>query len=303
MIDILERKINAALTYRFFKNSIIKPFQKNSLIHCFYRRLFKKNGLNICYNGWIKRDYNEKLKNILIAIESPEVIRYKNWIDPGMKFYAEISFANFYNLDNYYCCRDLYCNNDNFVHVDLSNVNPVKHHLVSMIYSHYRYLPGHKFRHEVAQAVEKQIDLFGSGTGKYLKRKIDSLWSYRFQVVIENGKYPEYVSEKFFDCLKTKTIPIYWGGDEGIKKMGFDLNGIISFNSLEELKWILSDLVNVEFYESRIQSVEYNFKRLKELRNENKLRNYLQSVLLYYHQTENSYHKLFHKNKLNLAMD
>ena len=57
--------------------------------------------------------------------------------------------------------------------------------------------------------------------------------------MIENGKYPEYVTEKLYDCIKLGTVPIYWGGEEALRKMGFDIQGFIFFDSLEELEEIL----------------------------------------------------------------
>ena len=53
----------------------------------------------------------------------------------------------------------------------------------------------------------------------------------------------------------TGTIPIYWG----CPSIGnfFDTNGIITFNTVEELQEILNNLEGV--YESKIDSVKTNF--------------------------------------------
>jgi hypothetical protein len=57
----------------------------------------------------------------------------------------------------------------------------------------------------------------------------------------------------------TGTIPLYYGcpnvGDF------FDMNGIIIFESIEELHLILNSLT-LELYESKLESVRGNFKRV-----------------------------------------
>jgi hypothetical protein len=253
-----------------------------------YKKLFAYNDVKICYNKWIPADYDPKKSNILIAIESPEVILHNGWIKEDMKFIAEISFANFFKLDNYHCCRTLYSTNDNFVNL-VKNHQFSKKELVSMVYSDKKLLKGHQFRHQMASKFADRIHLFGSGTEKKLKQKSDSLDSYYFQIVIENGKYPEYVSEKFFDCLKTKTIPVYWGGEDAIKKMGFDLNGIIFFDTDSDLENVLNTIVNERSYHEREESLEYNLKRLIEIRNEIKMSFYRNTVQCFYSHTTGSY--------------
>jgi hypothetical protein len=256
------------------------------------QKALRANGYNLCYNKYIRQDYDPRGKNILVAVESPEVIKQNGWLDENMNFVAEISFANFYNLKNYHCCRSLYATNDNFVNFEINNNYDRKNKLTSFIFSEKTRLPGHKLRHDIAQKFKDQVDLFGSGTGKFLQRKTDSLESYMFQIVIENGKFPEYVSEKFFDCVKTKTIPIYFGGDHALEKLGFDHNGWISFDTLDELNTILREKVSESFYYEHLTSLEKNRQILLKIREHN----YLQLVLNVvtgagYMHTEESYHR------------
>jgi hypothetical protein len=72
---------------------------------------------------------------------------------------------------------------------------------------------------------------------------------------MENCKKDYYFTEKLIDCFRTKTIPIYWG----CPSIGtfFDVNGILTFNTVEELKSILLNLTN-EYYYSKIKSIEFN---------------------------------------------
>lgn len=44
-----------------------------------------------------------------------------------------------------------------------------------------------------------------------LDYKLKFLDSYRFNICFENGSYPGYVTEKLFNALQVKTMPIYWG--------------------------------------------------------------------------------------------
>ena len=270
---------------RLIREKILRKNYVDNVIRC-NKRLFRKNGYNICYNKYIPEDYDPNKKNILLAIESPEVVEYEGWLKPYMKFYAEVSFSNYYKLKNYYCCRTLYVGHDGWVDLDLNNAFDNKTELVSMIYSKNNRHSGHKMRHDIADKFGERINLFGSGTGKYLENKIDSLADYMFQIVVENGKYPEYVSEKFFDCIKTRTIPIYRGGEEGLRKMGFDSNGILFFDDLEELNVILKEKVSSEVYKMMLPHAVNNLHRLVELRNESKFNYYLNTVISgYMHST------------------
>jgi len=280
-----------------------------------YQDLFRNNGFNVCYNNSIREDYDSKKKNILIAIESPAIIEYHKWLDPKMEFIAEISFANFYNLKNYYCPRELYAGNDFYI-----NLNPSrkykKERLVSLIYSKRQHLEGHKLRHEIANRFQSRIELFGSGiensrekkgisyyypnTNKV--RKIFSLDRYMYQIVIENGKHPEYVSEKFFDCLKTRTIPIYWGGEKAVRTMGFDIEGIFFFDTIEDLEISMEEKVSKSTYNKKIHALEFNLNRLIEIRNNLKLLFFLNTLQInYFHSTESYHNKNY--NALALKFD
>ena len=277
--------------FSYYKKIRQRKSSKQQLFLLF-QKILKRNEYNICYNRSIRKSYNPKKKNILIAIESPEVIRYNGWLDKDMSFVAEISFANFYNLKNFYCCRTLYSTNDNFVDFDLKNEYIQKDRNISFIYSDKTHLPGHQFRHTIAERYGKKIDAFGSGTGIFLKRKIESLERYRYQIVVENGKYPDYVSEKFFDCIKTKTVPIYYGGDQGLETMGFDNRGWISFNTIDELEQIIDTKANEVYYADCLPYMTKNRELLLEIRTNHYLNLALNLVMITgYMHTEDSYHK------------
>lgn len=290
------KKIIDVLKYKFRSTSFLGSNLKFEI----YKRnlkLFENNGIKICYNRYIRQQYDPSKKNVLLAIESPAVIEDRKWLDPNMNFIAEISFANFYKLDNYLCCRDLYVNNDNHINVPIGTLFRAKQGLVSIVCSDKKKLTGHKLRYHIIEKYGDKLEVFGSGFQKY--GDINSAFTdFKFQIAIENGKYPEYVSEKFFDCIKTQTIPIYWGGETAIKKMGFDTRGMFFFDSPDELDDILGQL-NSKLYQKMNKYALTNLSRLIELRNEKKLNQYLNSVMFGYMHTTESFSGNKH-NFLNL---
>jgi thermostable 8-oxoguanine DNA glycosylase len=93
-----------------------------------------------------------------------------------------------------------------------------------------------------------------------IEKKIESLKNYMFSVVVENTKKDYYFTEKLIDCFITGTIPIYWGCPS-IKDF-FDDNGIINFNSVDELEKIIKNIDN-NFYESKKEYIIKNYHLAK----------------------------------------
>lgn len=237
------------------------------------------NDINICRNDRAREDYQESKINVLIATESPAVVEAEDWLDPGMDFHAEFSFGDFYNLEQYYSLRRMHAGRDYWVSLDKSNSYDDKSNLVSTVISEKTQLSGQAMRHRVAEEYGDQVDTYGAGVDNYVEDKSDTLDDYMFQVVIENGKYPEYISEKFFDCIKTNTIPIYWGGEVGVKKMGFDTDGVIFFENIGGLSNILSN-ISEDTYDNLRPSAMDNRSRLIQIRNEIKKQFYLDNIRL-----------------------
>lgn len=135
-----------------------------------------------------------------------------------------------------------------------------KNKLVSIIASNKRITRGHQLRHEAAELISKE-DRFGSAFKK-IDNKIEALKNYKFSISIENELIAGFFTEKIIDCLLTGTVPIYWGCP-GIEEI-FDMNGIIKFESIEELKTILSDEKYLNnFYEDRIDVIKSNSKKAR----------------------------------------
>ncbi len=116
-----------------------------------------------------------------------------------------------------------------------------KNKLVSMIASNKRISVGHRFRHDIANAlaIDKHIDLWGSAY-KPFSSKLEPLKDYHFSVSVMNSKVDNFFTEVLIDNFMVGTIPIFWGcpniGDY------FDINGIITFDTIDELDDILQTL-------------------------------------------------------------
>lgn len=135
-----------------------------------------------------------------------------------------------------------------------------KEKLVSIVASGKNFTPGHSFRLEVLNNVRQLVDTFGRDINP-VDYKLDCLKDYMFSIAIENSKHDYWFTEKLLDCFLTGTIPIYWG----CPSIGnfFDINGIICFDTLEELQNILSS-ITLEMYESKIISIKNNFEIAKK---------------------------------------
>lgn len=62
------------------------------------------------------------------------------------------------------------------------------------------------------------IDIYGGLWEKDNKKVKGEIWNkktglndYMFSIAIENTTQPNYISEKFFDCILTNTVPVYFG--------------------------------------------------------------------------------------------
>lgn len=135
-----------------------------------------------------------------------------------------------------------------------------KNKLLSFISSTKNFTEGHRLRSLVRDTMNPKIDSFGRGHNP-INYKLDALKDYMFSIVIENSKFDYYFTEKIMDCFVTGTIPIYWGcpsiGDF------FDMNGIITFNDINELNEIISN-ISSELYYSKIESIKNNLNKSKD---------------------------------------
>jgi hypothetical protein len=130
---------------------------------------------------------------------------------------------------------------------------------ISMIYSDKRLFTGHKLRHEIANGLTG-VDFYG-GAAKAVRYKEEALLDYRYSIVIENSKTPNYFTEKLVDAMIVGTVPIYWGAPN----IGdfFDVRGMIIIDGPEGIQNIV-DSLNEETYLSKIEYIKNNIELAKK---------------------------------------
>jgi len=133
-----------------------------------------------------------------------------------------------------------------------------KEKLVSIAVSLKRDTDGHAFRHAVVEKYRDKItDVWGFAYREFLPRLVPYK-DYMFMVVIENNTYDHYWSEKLLEPIWTGTVPIYKGCHSFPD--WFDPNGVITFDTMDELGEILDNL-NEDMYYERMDSIRENYNR------------------------------------------
>jgi hypothetical protein len=128
-----------------------------------------------------------------------------------------------------------------------------KSKMISMISSNKMMTEGQRTRLRWVEMLQDQIDIYGRGINE-IALKEEGLCDYMFSVVIENGFYESYFTEKIMDCFATGTIPVYKGSPD-IGKY-FNKDGIIDLS--EEFD------VSEEIYNSKMDAIKDNLERVKQ---------------------------------------
>jgi hypothetical protein len=128
------------------------------------------------------------------------------------------------------------------------------------------------YRHQLARlALDLGVDVFGGAHGTIRtvadpqnpwNTKIDGIRDYMFSIVIENGVYEAYTTEKLTDCFATGTIPIYWGTQE-LPDI-FDSDGVIWLQVGNEREIFQS--LTPELYASKQKAIQNNLEALQQLK-------------------------------------
>lgn len=125
--------------------------------------------------------------------------------------------------------------------------------MISMISSNKSMTEGQRLRLQWVEMIGDQVDMYGRGFNE-IANKEEGLCDYMFSVVIENGFYESYFTEKIMDCFATGTIPVYMGSPD-IGKY-FNKDGIIDLS--EEFD------VSEEIYFSKLDAIQDNLERVKQ---------------------------------------
>lgn len=129
----------------------------------------------------------------------------------------------------------------------------------------------HHYRHKVARIVlDNGMDVFGGAHGTQRTvidhtnpwlTKINDLKDYAFSIVMENGIYDSYWTEKLTDCFATGTIPVYWGTKQLPKEI--DQTGIIRLEEGKEQE--ILDSLTFEKYKEMLPGVKNNYEFVNNL--------------------------------------
>ncbi|MHA6264957.1 glycosyltransferase family 10 domain-containing protein [Arenibacterium sp. CAU 1754] len=130
-----------------------------------------------------------------------------------------------------------------------------KTEMTSLIASAKRDTTGHKLRHSVVDWIRQtgqQVEVMGRGYTPF-ERKADGLAPFRYSVVIENMREPNYFSEKLVDAVLCSTVPIYWGCPNLDRFV--DPDGIIQCASLEDIQRAVQSVSERDF-EERLPKIQ-----------------------------------------------
>jgi hypothetical protein len=92
------------------------------------------------------------------------------------------------------------------------------------------------------------VDFYGWGQNNtnlkgLIQQKKDGIVDYKFSICLENTNEKNYVSEKFYDCILTNTIPIYFGCTN-IKEI-WPENGYFIINDITNTNEVISLLNHI----------------------------------------------------------
>lgn len=219
-----------------------------------------KKKVHIAYDSLI-HDPNSEV-NVLVQIEPPSIINIIEDIRNRAKNFDLILTWNEDLLDLPNAQKFLF----GTCWIDFDTFELKKKDVVSFITSNKGWAPGHQLRQQIWAGLEDAEDLNGFSITKHRSpprapNKNFLFEEAKYHIVVENEQRNNWLTEKLIDCFASRTIPIYWGAPN----IGeyFNTDGMIIFNTIEELKDIL-DNINQKFYDDRVDIINENFERSKE---------------------------------------
>jgi hypothetical protein len=138
-----------------------------------------------------------------------------------------------------------------------------KSKMISAIFSTKFLSEGHNVRRLIRRDLSDEIDIYGRGHN-FIEHKIDAIKDYRYHVCVETIK-ESICSMLVTDAILCGTVPIYWGNDSSNISEYFNMDGIILFNSLNDLKYNIKHVISINDYKSRLPAMRENFNLAKDL--------------------------------------
>ena len=155
--------------------------------------------------------------------------------------------------------------------LDFKDLKINKTNNVSFVTSSKSQSVGHKLRLDIFELL-KRVDVsnglqyYSHMSPPFHHRRNDFFETSKFHIAVENSKQKNYFTEKVIDCFASKTVPIYYGcpniGD------WFSMDGIITFNDIEELETIIKHL-DADSYANRLEAIEKNYEIAKKFHSDN----------------------------------
>lgn len=123
-------------------------------------------------------------------------------------------------------------------------------------------LVGHDLRHEMIDWLK--VNRPGVVDFHNPKEKIDVLKDYRYEIVVEN-EFPYFLSEKHIDAILTGTLPIVWGSPDTIQWKGFNTDGMVFFETADDLYKLLdSGMFTEDFYKGKVNALIHNYYEVQK---------------------------------------
>lgn len=143
---------------------------------------------------------------------------------------------------------------------ELSSIKTVKKtKKISIVSSNKIFTKQHKKRYDFAIALKKyfkdKIDLFGRGINSF-DDKWDVLAPYEFSIVIENGQYFDYFTEKLTDAYLALSYPIYNGCLNVNEYFNSDSYTLLDIDNMNKAIFTIENIISDStFYGKHLNSI------------------------------------------------
>ena len=120
---------------------------------------------------------------------------------------------------------------------------------------------GHRQRVRFANRVINEcvdfIDVFGNGY-KHVDDKFDEMSKYKYAVIIENGQYKDYWTEKLADCILAGCYPIYCGAPNILDYFPNAGITVIDVNKYDDAINCIQECIASDMYEANLTNMQSN---------------------------------------------
>lgn len=149
-----------------------------------------------------------------------------------------------------------------FVEVDIHDpgvVNYPKNKLISAIVSNKTDTKGHRKRLHFIQKLKEhfgdQLDWFGRGVRELSYRKLDGLLDYKYHIVLENGCWNDYWTEKLADAYVANCFPFYWGAPNIYQYFKPNELRLIDIENVEQSIQIIEEAIAQNLYQASQETI------------------------------------------------